>query len=303
LLTGAEEAHSDYNKAGPSQTKKRTRVSKSDKARKKKKTDTQQEKAAEAGIDFDLVCSHPKITYLYWCIDKINSLQHGDQLSKKGIKETLQNRIYDYLGVPQNDRSPKPLSASQQRLNKTITFSNIDRGYKRSLKWADDSKDTSSVRSFEDCSCERCEGKPWHPPDYDDDNDNDNGDDNRDENINDTGINIDIEHIPPKVPPISSIEGAIQQVESGLIEKIHQKYHGTAHWKNLKKIYSERNVCIYTIIKCTFHYTNKNILIIIIIIIAVKRSYTRNINVLEATYNNFWIFILKILKMRRLTKG
>jgi len=156
--------------------------------------------------------------------------------------------IYDYLGVPQNDRSPKPLSASQQRLSKTIAFSNIDCGYKRSLKWTEDSKDTSSVKSFENCSCERCEGKPWCPPDYneDDDDDNDDGDDNQDENVHDTGINIDIEQIPHKIPPISSIEGAILQVENGLIENIYQKYHGTAHWKNIKKIYSERNVCIYT---------------------------------------------------------
>ena len=115
-----EETHSEFNDAESSQTKKRTRAVRSQKARKKKKTITPQEKAIEAGIDFELVCSHPKINYLRWCIQKINSLQLAEQLSKKGTKEILQNRIYDYLGVPQNERGPIPLSASQRQLPRTL---------------------------------------------------------------------------------------------------------------------------------------------------------------------------------------
>jgi len=258
----AEETHSESDEAGPSQTRKRTRAKRSQKARKKKKATTPQEKAIEVDIDFDLVCSHPKINYLRWCIKKINSSHPGEQLSKFGNKETLQERIYDFLGMPQNERSPIPLSASRQRISETIIFSNIDRGYKRALKWAEDSKDTSSVKSFEDCSCSRCEGKPWRSSeDEDDENRDDDGDgvDHHNDNDEDTEMNADVEDIPPKIPAITSIENAVQQVENGLIEKIYQKYHGTNHWKKLKKLYSERNVRIHIIF--IFFLSYKHVLI------------------------------------------
>ena len=155
------------------------------------------------------------------------------------------------------------------RLSETTIFSTIDRGYKRALKWAKDSKDTSSVRSFEDCSCSRCEGKPWRPSedninddidDVVDENDDTNADDDDDHHIyneEDNEINADGEDIPPKIPTVISIESAVQQVENGLIEKIYQTYHGTTHWKKLKKIYSERNVNIHNHYLLFYHIKHK----------------------------------------------
>ena len=226
---------------GPSRRNKRKRTtSKSKNVRKRTKTLSPRQRAIDAGIDFDMVCSHPKIDYLRWCIGKINDLKCSEKLSKKGVKEILLGRIYNYLCVPEDERNPIPLSASQRHHSDAIIFSKTDTGFYRALRYANDTTDGSTNKSFEDCICTRCNGKIWYTLNNNEEdqiNDRDNSD------IDDgNGLDAITTEIPPKIPTITSIRDAIQQVENGLVEKIQQTYRGTRHWKNLKKLYSERMV-------------------------------------------------------------
>src|SRR5438270_9438930 len=194
---------SPYEEAGPSK-RKRVPHPKRPMKRAKTTTTTPHEKAVAAGIEYDTVRSHPRMDYLRRCIDTINrSLpdRSPQRIGKKGDKKTLLNAIFDFLDVPEDERGPVPMSTSQQQYSDTITFGEIDCGYDRALQWAEDSKDTSSVRSFEDCTCPRCRGKPWRPSQDDSD---------------DSDAAAMASPISPKIPPVTSIEGAIQQVEDGV---------------------------------------------------------------------------------------
>jgi hypothetical protein len=46
--------------------------------------------------------------------------------------------------------------------------------------------------------------------------------------------------IPPKIPSISSVEEAIQQVDDGVLMEIARIYRGTEHWRILRTVYSQR---------------------------------------------------------------
>jgi hypothetical protein len=215
----------EEERAGPS---KRKPTSKSKQPAKKgkiaKTTTTPREKATATGIDYDMVCSHPTITYLRQCINTINGSlpARAPRLSKKGDKTTLLKAIYDFLDVSEEERGPIPVSALQQQRSDSVMFMNINRGHITAQKWKKDIQDASSVKSFEDCKCPRCRGKRWQAP----------GD-----VINDGGSVQ-----APIIPKVLSIEDAIQQVDDGILEKISQKYRKTEYWKKLQKLYSERYV-------------------------------------------------------------
>ena len=110
----------------------------------------------------------------------------------------------------------------------------------------------------------RCTGKIWRPLDNDDNDDEDRINDRDSSDIDDNNrLNATTTGIPPKIPAITSIRDAIQQVESGLVEKVQQTYRGTRHWKKLKKLYSERTVhflyiFIFISIPSFFFYINNN---------------------------------------------
>jgi hypothetical protein len=125
LYSSQDEA--ERGEAGPSTSRKRKSAAKDLGKSKKQQGSSAHEKAAAAGVDLDMVCSHPKIAYLRQCISSINSSDKtGKKLSKKGTKPMLLNRIFDYFDMPKDERAPIPVSTQQQQHSDAGMFWNID---------------------------------------------------------------------------------------------------------------------------------------------------------------------------------
>ena len=182
------------------------------------------EKANRYGIDLGLVCTHPMVKYLRQCVEKINTKlpsKSSRRLSRKGTKATLLKEIFDFFGVHDDQRGPTPMTASQKQQIDTTIFYSIDRAYEEALIWRQRKKNSPSMRSFEDCTCARCDGLPW-----------------ADEAPN----NSSKAAMQPKIPRIFTIKDAIQQWEDGTVEKYKSLYYKTDKWRGIKKPYSERKV-------------------------------------------------------------
>jgi hypothetical protein len=220
-----ESSQEEEEEAEASTSRKRKPTEEIGSSVKKTKKPNPRQKALTFGIDLNTVRSYPQVTYLRQCIGKINQLLDRSQwLSRKGSKAELLCTIFDFLGVSEDERKMVPVSPMTQRYIDATKFAENDFGYKRGRNWIEDTKDGSSIKSFDDCGCSKCRCKQRQPP----------GD-----------RNITALPIPPNIPSIKSIEDAIQQVSDGTIPKMAQLYRRTKHWPKLCKRYSERNI-LYT---------------------------------------------------------
>jgi len=248
----SDEIETSLNDVGPSTrpTKRKRKELTTMNTEKPTKIRAYQDKAAAIGIDFDMVCSNPKIKYLRRCINKINrSLSeklHQNQLNPQGDKTKLLRVIFDYLGVPEDERCSIPLSTSHRQNINAITFTELDFGYKRARQWIEDHEDTSSIKSFDDCICSRCDSKARRPFINQNVALSSKTPTHSKIAVRNQNVTSPTTPMPPKIPAVRSIEGAIQQAQpGGIIDEIYRLYKGTGHWKNLKKIYSERKI-LYT---------------------------------------------------------
>lgn len=194
--------YSSENEAGPSSKRKRQTQQQSSSSKKPR----YHEKATAAGVDLDMVRSHPKVAFLRKCINTINGATSGKKLACQGKKEALVNRIFDHFEVPEDERGP----ASIQYNDGDVVQHNVR---KQAEKWFDAHNDASSDKSFDDCICPKCITKPQKQR-------------NR--------------IIPPNIPPVGCIEEAIQQVEDGTLKEIARLYRKTEHWPKLRSTYSKR---------------------------------------------------------------
>jgi hypothetical protein len=220
------DSDSDYDKieAGPSKVKRKQGDENENASKKRMKL------AEEADVNLHMVCSNPRKEYLRGCIRRIRT-QFGEKLPSRGNVVDLQNRILDYFQVPLVERRSKMLS--EQNNNNDVNAKNGGYVYQRSRKYVKDSRDTSSVRSFENCFCERCLGKPWRKSTVISGDDGNNV-------IEDTTFTLTFQ----KIPSIKSIGEAIRQGTNGLLDKIYKKYRNTESWQDIRKLYSERMVCM-----------------------------------------------------------
>lgn len=181
------------------------------------------------GKDVKRVGWHTSILELKSIIQHINNgVSKEHQVRIKGNKGELLQRVWDFYGIPHEQRAAQQIKTkankesalddpwngmqaqNQQRIYEE--WKKVDNGQKMAKiynihkKW--------DIWSDTECECDICKQKLQHP----------------------------------KLPRITTILQAITQVEDGITESFRKQFIGTRYWKTLKGQITKREVCICILI-------------------------------------------------------